>query len=247
MVFRLLYRLLLQSLDRDAAAEPERSGTARGRTKEGPAPFRHAAGPLIIALSFVAVVVVAISVLLPPPTNMFGDVSANLSLSIPDVDAKPLVVYLHGAGLAPPRPGPEPSRTYRIRSIDGRFSPEFQVVPYASTMEMFNADSIAHNTHVFSRGETVFNVALPVRGVTVRKVLTGSGIFRVRCDMHTWMKAWLFVSPSRHYAVLREPTTINFAEIEPGEYSLHVWQPDRGESTLLLNLEAGETRRLRLR
>jgi hypothetical protein len=112
---------------------------------------------------------------------------------------------------------------------------------------MVNTDSIAHNTHVFNRGETVFNVALPVQGVTVTKVLTGDGIFDVRCDMHPWMRAWLFVSPSRHYAVVHEPTTIGFTGMAPGEYILHVWQPDRPESIHSVNLRAGETRQLRLR
>ena len=101
------------------------------------------------------------------------------------------MTYLLGAHPDPPPPDPESSQVHRIRSVKGRFSPEFQVVPRASTMEMVNADDVAHNTHIFSRGETVFNVALPVQGVTVRKVLAGSGIFRVRCDLHPWMKAWV--------------------------------------------------------
>ena len=80
----------------------------------------------------------------------------------------------------------------------------------------------------------MFNVALPVRGVTVEKVLPGYGMFKVRCDMHPWMKAWIFVSPSRHFAVIEEPSAISFDEIEPGEYVLNVWQPDRSENALPL-------------
>ena len=112
---------------------------------------------------------------------------------------------------------------------------------------MVNADDDAHNAHVFSGGETVFNVALPVRGVVVRKALPGYGMFKVRCDMHPWMNAWIFVSPSRHFAVVDEPSTVSFADIVPGEYLLNVWQPDRPESTLPLDLAAGEVRHLRLR
>ena len=95
--------------------------------------------------------------------------------------------------------------------------------------------------------ETVFNIALPVQGVRVRKVLTGDDIFDIRCDMHPWIRVWLFVSPSPHYAVIREPTTLGFTGIAPGEFILHVWQPDRPESIRSVNLRAGETRHLRLR
>lgn len=246
MVFRLLYRLFLQSLNRDSAAESPESATTGGRAKETAAPFRRVSAPVAFVLFVAALSAVAISVLFPTLQKRTGDASSVLILSIPEVDAKPLIVYLYGTGLDPPRPQRDSSPVHRIRSVNGRFSPWFQVVPYAGTMEMVNVDAVAHNTHVFNRGETVFNVALPIQGVRVRKVLTGTGIFKIRCDMHPWMKAWLFVSPSQHYAVVHDPTTISFSDIDPGEYTLHVWQPDRGESVLLLDLEAGETRRMRL-
>ena len=249
MVFRLLYRLLLQSLDRGSGAEPQ-DCTAAGRPEHGasePRPRRRHTPILAFVLGVGALAVVVLAVIVPAPQSTTDGPAAVLRLSVPVVDTKPLVVYLRGAGLDPPPRGVESSPPHRIRSTDGRFSPEFQIVPPASIIEMMNADSIAHNTHVFSRGETVFNVALPVQGVTVRKVLTGDGIFNVRCDMHPWMRAWMFVSPSRHYAVIDEPVTINFTGIAPGEYVLHHWQPDRPEGVRPVHLAAGETRHLRLR
>ena len=249
MVFRLLYRLLLQRLDRGAGAMP-RDSTAPGRPGSGvsgPHSRRRRKSAAVVVAGVAALGVAVLAVLAPTPPATNGGPEAVLRLSIPVVDAKPLVVYLRGTGLDTPSAGVEPSPAHRIRSADGRFFPEFQVVPPAGIVEMANTDSTAHNAHVFSRGETVFNVALPVRGVTVRKVLTGDGIFDVRCDMHPWMRAWMFVSPSRHYAVVHEPTTISFTGIAPGEYVLHHWQPNRPEGIRALRLAAGETRRLRLR
>ena len=249
MVLRLLYRLLLQRLDRDARAVP-RDSTAAGRPGNevaGLHPRRHRIPAVVAVAGAAALAVAVLTVLAPTPPATNGGPEAVLRLSIPVVDAKPLVVYLRGTGLDTPSADVEPSPAHRIRSADGRFSPEFQVVPPAGIVEMANADTTAHNAHVFSRGETVFNVALPVRGVTVRKVLTGDGIFDVRCDMHPWMRAWMFVSPSRHYAVVHEPTTISFTGIAPGEYVLHDWQPNRSEGIRPVRLAAGETRHLRLR
>ena len=185
---------------------------------------------------------------LPPASRpVSGNQAAALHLEIPAVGAKPMLVYLRGAGLDPPRPGAGSSPVHRISSVDGRFSPEFQVVPPAGILEMSNADSIPHNIHVFNRGETVFNVALPEQGVAVRKVLAGYEVFDVRCDLHPGMKAWMFVPPSKHYAVVHDPGTIRFTGIPPGDHVLHLWEPDRGESLRPLSLGAGETRRLRLR
>ena len=249
MVFRLLYRVLAQSLDRGASAEPKDAAAAGRASSEirGTHPRRRHVATLAVLLGAGAIAALVLAGLLPDALETTGDRAATLRLGIPEVGAKPLVVYLRGTDLDSAAPAAEASSLPRIRSVDGRFSPRFQVAAAASTIEMVNADSIAHNTHVFSRGETVFNVALPLPGVTVRKVLTGDGIFDVRCDMHPWMRAWVFVPPSRHYAVLGEPATIDFTGIAPGEYVLHDWQPDRPEGVRAVSMAAGETRHLRLR
>ena len=247
MVFRLLFRLLLQGLDRNADADPERSPTAGRPETAARHPRVRAATVLALVVGACVVGAVALALLAPPTTTNGNGPGAALRLTIPVVEPGPVVVYLRGEGVDRPLPNAGTPVAGRIRSVEGRFSPAFQVVPPAGILEMSNADTVAHNTHVFSRGETVFNVALPERGVTVRKVLKGDGIFDVRCDMHPWMRAWLFVSPSPHYAVIREPTTVTFSDIVPGEYILHLWQPNRQEQLHSLDLGAGESRRLRLR
>jgi len=249
MVFRLLYRLLLQSLGRGADREPAGAGAAGSPAAAiaAPRPLRRAATALALVLGAGVLAALVVATLRPTTPVDSGGSGAALRLGIFSDGPKPIVAYLRGGDLDWLRHGKEPSPVRRIRSVEGRFSPSFQVAPPGTTLEMTNADSVAHNTHVFSRGETVFNVALPEPGVTVRKVLRGDGMFDVRCDMHPWMRAWVFVSPSPHYAVVHEPTTIAFTDIDPGRYILHLWQPDRRESLLPLELVAGETRHLRLR
>ena len=246
-VLRLLYRLALQRLDRgsngghEGAADRRRSaGGLRGSR-------RRLAAPLLFVSGIFALAALAGAFLVPGSSRSVGDSTAVVRMDIPATGAQPLIIYLRGTGLDPVWSDTESPTVRRIRSVDGRFLPEFQVIPPASVLELVNADDDAHNAHVFSGGETVFNVALPVRGVVVRKALPGYGMFKVRCDMHPWMNAWIFVSPSRHFAVVDEPSTVSFADIVPGEYLLNVWQPDRPESTLPLDLAAGEVRHLRLR
>ena len=247
MILRLLYRVLAQSLDRVADAEPEDAGAAGRPSKDIRGRRRRRAAALAIVMCAGAIAALVLAGLLPVPLTITGDRAAAVRLSVPEVASKPLVVYLSGAGLDAPAPAAEAAPTPRIRSTDGGFSPRFQVAAPASTIEMVNADSTAHNTHVFSRGETVFNVALPLPGVTVTKVLTGDGILDVRCDMHPWMRAWVFVPPSPHYAVLTEPAAVDFSGIAPGEYVLHDWQPNRPETIRAVRLAPGEIRHLRLR
>ena len=183
---------------------------------------------------------------LRPPSVKVAGPSAELRLKLDAVSPGPLVVYLSGSGLAP-ADLPVASELPRIESVNAAFAPYFQVLPPGSKIEAVNDDLIPHNTHVFNRGETVFNVALPLKGVSVKKTVTGSEIFSVRCDLHPWMQAWLFVPPSRHHAVLYEPVTVHFTDIPPGEYLLHLWQPDRPEGIRSLSLSSGDSKTLRLR
>lgn len=249
IVFRLLYRLLLQSLSRGADAEPEESATVGGPATGIAVPRRRRSAVVVPALVLGACALVAavLAVLRPTLPSGAGDTGATLRLSISATGPKPVVAYLRGDDADRSGRDDAPPPVRRIRSVDGRFSPAFQVVPPTSVLEMSNGDTVAHNSHVFSRGETVFNVALPEQGVTVRKVLRGDGMFDVRCDMHPWMKAWVFVPPSPHYAVVHEPATVAITGLVPGEYILHLWQPNRRESIHPLELGAGETRHLRLR
>lgn len=246
-VLRLLYRLALQRLDRGGDGGLEEAAQGRLSTRGARGPGRRLAAPLLLVFGICALAALA-GVLLFPTSNRNDDDSAALvRMDISALGASPLIVYLRGDGLDPGWSDSESPPVHRIRSANGRFLPAFQVISPASVLEMVNDDSDAHNAHVFGDGETVFNVALPIRGVTVRKTLPGYGMFRIRCDMHPWMQAWIFVSPSRHFAVVEEPSTISFADIKPGAYVLNVWQPDRRESALPLNLAAGEVRNLRLR
>ena len=246
-VLRLLYRLALQRLERGRDGGHEAAADGRRSTGGLRGPRRRLAAPLLLVFGACALAALAGAFLIPASSRNDNRPTAVVRMNIPATGASPLIVYLRGAGLEPDRAGAESPTVHRIESRNARFVPEFQAIPPASVLEMVNADTDAHNTHVFNGGETVFNVALPVRGVTVRKALPGYGMFRIRCDMHPWMKAWIFVSPSRHFAVVEKPATITFTDVEPGEYVLNVWQSDRPESALPLRLAAGEARSLRLR
>jgi plastocyanin len=163
---------------------------------------------------------------------------ASLRLRVAALESAPLVVFLESRD-APERPAaPRPAR---ISSVNGAFEPAFQVASVGATIEVDNRDPLAHNTHLADGRRTLFNVALPTAGARTRKTLTRPGLFDVRCDMHPWMRAWVFVPPDAHHAVLWRPGEVTLEGIEPGRYRLRVWQPARGESARSLSLASGQT------
>jgi len=122
--------------------------------------------------------------------------SATLQLHVARVESVPLVVYLEALGAAEAAVGERVHPAVQLTSVNAAFEPAFQVAPLAARVEVGNRDPLAHNTHVFDGRRTLFNVALPLPGTPVTKVLTRTGLFEVRCDLHPWMRAALFVPPT---------------------------------------------------
>jgi len=168
---------------------------------------------------------------------------ATLVLHATRIERAPLVVYLEGAR-TPEHATHDPTSSATLTSVGGAFEPAFQTAPLRTRVEVVNADEVAHNTHVFDGRRTLFNVALPHASVPVQRVLARAGVFEVRCDLHPWMRAALFVPPGPHHAVLESAGTVEWRDIAAGRYRLHDWMPGRGKTTRWLQLVPGETRTL---
>ncbi len=253
MIVRVLYLLLRQRVDRWRSQTAETTPSLIGRPEARAVRAASKTFPLRWAYPIALVAGVGALGFLwfwddrSGPEATAETIPTDLILEVQASSHWPLAVYLTGDDLPPPQRQAFPSNSGRIESVEARFAPRYQVLPPAAELEIVNSDPIAHNTHVFNRGETIFNVGLPTRGTTVRKTLTGTGIFSVRCDLHPAMQAWLFVPPSPHYALIDNPQTISFVDLMPGEYVLHLWQADGSERHLLVSLNSGENKTLHLR
>lgn len=239
-MLRLLYLLIRQRLHRARPAASAAALRARKRALlAGAAALALALGAATYTLPGARHGQHAPSVA-PPPQD------AALHLHVPRLESVPLVVYLEtlDAGDAVPEERERPP--VQLTSVNAAFEPAFQVAPVATRIEVGNADPIAHNTHVFDGRRTLFNVAMPLQGLPVTKVLARPGLFEVRCDLHPWMRAALFVPPNPHHRVIRAPGEFTLREVRPGRYRLHVWAPGRARTTQVIDLQPGATRAIEL-
>lgn len=149
-------------------------------------------------------------------------------------------------GAAIPAGAEHAPQTAHLTSINSAFEPAFQVVSGAARVEIGNADPIAHITHVFDGRRTLFNVAMPLQGVPVTRVLGRAGLFEVRCDLHPWMRAAVFVPSNAHHAVIREPGEYRLNGIAPGSYRVIVWLPGHAKKTHAVELAPGAMQPLAL-
>jgi hypothetical protein len=131
------------------------------------------------------------------------------------------------------------AKTPAIDNEKCEFQPHVQVIPMGD-IEIVNSDPVLHNTHGFYGKQTAFNVALPNQGQRIKKPLKKSGLVRVECDAHGWMRAWVYVAENPYYAVTGKDGTFSLKDVPPGTYTLVAWQEFTGEVEQSVTVKAKE-------
>lgn len=236
-MLRLLYLLLDQHLRRHDDTPPLAAPALHRRRT-------LMAGGLVALIAGIALVSFIAGRIATAPPMATATAGATLELRVDHIGSAPLVIFLESPDAIDTVDANRHAQTARLTSVNSAFQPAFQVASLMADIDVGNDDAIPHNTHVFDGQRTVFNVATPTPGVRVRKQLRQPGIFGVRCDLHPWMRAWVFVPANPHYAVMWQPGSTTLRDVPPGEYRLHAWDPVGGQVSKTLTLDAGETKSL---
>jgi hypothetical protein len=124
-----------------------------------------------------------------------------------------------------------------------RFEPRVQIGRSQGEVETKNSDPVFHNANLSLQNDSreIANVPLPLQGQSQTKKLGKSGIVAVKCNVHEWMKAWIYVSKHPYAAVTRADGTYEIAGIPPGEYDAMVWHEALGQASAKVKVEPGGT------
>jgi plastocyanin len=142
------------------------------------------------------------------------------------------VVYLT-ARKNSPRPlldtAPDDSEGATVDQYDFAFEPHVVAVRSGAEIAFTNSDAANHNVRADSdETSNTFNIVTPVDGAyTKRFRVTPPGKpLRLVCDIHAWMRGWVYVFDHPFYAITDEDGAFAIGGIPPGEYDVHVQQPD---------------------
>lgn len=132
------------------------------------------------------------------------------------------------------------------------FDPRVQIGRYQGEVETRNSDPVFHNANLArvdsankgAAADVLVNIALPMQGQTQTKSLKKSGIVAVRCNVHEWMQAWIYVSKHPYAAVTQADGTYDITGVPPGEYSAIIWHEELGEVGAKVKVDSGGTAKL---
>lgn len=121
-----------------------------------------------------------------------------------------------------------------------KFTPHVVVVPAGKPLKVLNNDGILHNVHTFSTKNAPVNSAQPGFRKVMDTTFAQPEIFRVGCDVHPWMSAYVVVADSPFVAVTDENGAFSIDGVPPGSYTVTVWHESFGEQTQQVTVAEGQ-------
>jgi hypothetical protein len=111
-----------------------------------------------------------------------------------------------------------------------KFIPHVVVLVEGQTLEAKNSSTAPHNTNILSPGGNPNqNKALaPGQSVLVTGWKAVGRTSVVECNIHPWMKAWIFTVPSPYFAVTDKDGNFEIKDVPPGDYRIVYWHEEGG-------------------
>lgn len=157
-----------------------------------------------------------------------------------------------GAVVLEPASGRFSKRKPKQRVMEQRdraFAPHILAVPVGSTVSFPNFDPVYHNVFSLTPAKP-FDLGIYRNGESRGITFDTEGFYRIGCNLHANMHAYVVVVKAPHYAVTDEAGRFRFRGLAPGKYNVRAWSDtstapiaraltvSAGENTVTLDVPA---------
>lgn len=112
------------------------------------------------------------------------------------------------------------------------YSPHVLGIMAGQQLDILNNDGTLHNIHALPKVNKEFNKAQPrSRKKLSVKFEKPEAPFKVKCDVHPWMGAYIGVFDHPCFAVSGDDGTYIISDLKPGEYVIEAWHEKLGSQT----------------
>lgn len=105
------------------------------------------------------------------------------------------------------------------------FVPFVSALAVGGTMTFLNEDPFPHN--VYSPDGEKFNLGIVSRGVKRTRTFKQAGVYRLLCNLHPPMIAYVVVTPSSYFAITDRQGKFVMKNVPGGTYKVALWAPGK--------------------
>ena len=99
------------------------------------------------------------------------------------------------------------------------FQPRVIGIQTGQPLEITNSDPVTHNVHPLAQLNREWNHSQgPGEAPLARKFLRPEVMIRVKCNIHSWMRAFIGVVANPYFAVSGPNGTFEIPNMPPGDY-----------------------------
>ena len=197
----------------------------------------------------------------PAPTNVTKDpdfcgkfnlVDESLVVNKANGGVANVVFFLYvGRGKKQPAVHPDYAKTAEaIIKLDNnkcRFEPRVVALRTTQTLEVFNSDTVGHNSNFTTFVNPGQNVLIPA-GRSIKLNFPAEEnrgpVAQVSCNIHPWMRSWMVVKEHPYVGVSDKDGKIELKNVPAGKWTFQAWQEKSGYvSQLKLNGKPTKWRR----
>jgi hypothetical protein len=155
------------------------------------------------------------------------------------------VVVSVSAGLPPMNYAP-PSGPVVLDQKGCVFVPHVIAMRTGQSLVASNSDPFLHNVRAQPQQNPPFNIAQPtVERGTPLKTPQAPEVFKIHCNVHRWMSAWVAVFDHPYFAVTGDDGSFKLPVLPPGKYTIRAWHETLGTQEREVTVEAGKTPEVR--
>jgi len=143
----------------------------------------------------------------------------------------------------PDKEYPAPAEPVVLDQNGCQYHPHVMGVMVGQTFKILNSDGLLHNVHSLPQINTGFNRAMPATVKEAEFTFTKPEfMFKVKCDVHPWMGAYVSVMSHPYFAVTGTDGKFTISGLPAGTYEVEVWQEKLKTQSATVTIADDETK-----